>query len=37
MYDKDNKRVGQRTEKGIKVFKIEEQTEDRDDSSHEDV
>ena len=37
LYDKENKRVGQRTEKGIKVFKIEEQTEDRDDSHNEDV
>ncbi len=37
LYDKDMRRVGQRTEKGIKVFKIQEQTEDRDNSSDEDV
>ena len=37
LYDKDAKRVGHRTEKGIQVFKIQEQTETRDDSSDEDV
>jgi hypothetical protein len=37
LYDKDMKRIGHRTEKGIKVFKIEETTEDREDSSEEDV
>jgi hypothetical protein len=37
LYDKQANRVGRRTEKGIQVFKIEEQTEDRDDSSENDV
>lgn len=37
VYDKDAKRIGHRTQTGIQVFKIEEPTEGRDDSSDEDV
>ncbi len=37
LYDKDNRRVGVKKNKKLQVFKIEEQTEDRDSSQEENV